>query len=345
MTSGNRAGPPPVQNRALAPTVQKDKLALVVEEVGKRSDQFDALVGSDNRERWMTVAIHALTQNSKVLKDCTPLSIVEAIRESAALNLSPTGLLGEGWILPYGDTAKFMPGYRGYLKLLRNSGQIKIADAQIVYMNDDFAVRLGTDPSIHHVPVLYGEKSDAGEYLQERGDYRGAYAWVRLTSGETMVEWMSYDDLMKIKSRSRAGNDGPWVTDPGEMMRKTPIRRIVKRLPLESMPLVAHAATLDEEADTIEGTAVEVPVSAARATAAAYALGRGAAPEENEAQGQPEASAETVEAQGKADPTKVPMAVSVSACGAASPYGDGQSCVLAEGHDKFHKSADKSTWG
>lgn len=331
------AGPPPVQNRSLPAVVSKYE--EVVEQIGKRHDQFVALLGEKNVERWQAVALHALAQNKNVLKDCTPFSIIEAIRESAALGLSPTGMLGEGWILPYGDQAKFMPGYRGYLKLLRNSGQIRIADAQLVYMNDDFAVKLGTDPSIHHVPILYGEKKEGSdnEYAVDRGDYRGAYAWVRLSSGENVIEWMTFDDLMHVKAKSRAAGNGPWVTDPGEMMRKTPIRRLVKRLPLESMPLVSRAAVLDEEGDVYEGQAVEVtPAAERRAQAAVYALGRGQADEESEPQKTPE------KPEGVAGADATPGQV-VGQCAEPSPY-DGSICILQGGHDRNHKAADGSTW-
>ena len=340
----NRAGPPPVQSRAL--TVVEARLDEVVKGIEKRNDQFLDLLGKENVGRWKAVALHALAGNKKVLQDCTVLSIIEAIRESAALGLSPTGLLGEGWILPYGEQAKFMPGYRGYLKLLRNSGQIRIADAQIVYMNDEFRVELGTDPKIHHVPILYGEK-EGDQLIADRGDYRGAYAWVQLNSGLNVVEWMSFDDLMKIRARSPsviAGRQSPWDTDPGEMMRKTPIRRLVKRLPLESMPHVARAAILDEEGDVIEGTATEVkePAAQSRATAAAYALGRGQADEESDAQGTAE-TAEDQAAQDVAGADTEPSVV-VGQCAADSPYGDGQVCILVKDHGNNHKGADGSTW-
>lgn len=343
----NRAGPAPVESRALS--VVQNRLADVVEGIEKRNDQFLALLGKEHTERWKAVALHALAANKNVLQNCTALSIIEAIRESAALGLSPTGLLGEGWILPYGDQAKFMPGYRGYLKLLRNSGQIRIADAQVVYMNDDFSVTLGTQPAIHHVPKLYGERNEENEYIAERGDYRGAYSWVRLTSGETIIEWMSMDDINAIRGRSPSARkgEGPWITDPGEMMRKTPLRRMVKRLPVESMPLVARAAVLDEEADVIEGTATEVtPAAQSRATAAAYALSRGGTGEDSEAQRSSEDV--TVESQGKVDPTVIPTAVSpvdtnVAPCLDPSPYGDGEACRKPKDHPGNHQ-APGGTW-
>lgn len=333
----NRAGPPPVQNQERAVARWENNLTEVRKGLAVRADQFDALLGREHRDRWITVALHALAQNRNVLSDCTPESVIEAIRESAALNLSPTGLLGEGWILPYRDQAKFQPGYRGYLKLLRNSGQVKIVDCQIVYMNDEFGIQLGTDPKIHHVPILYGERNEEGEYIAERGEYRGVYSWVRLVSGETKIEYMSWDDVMKIRALSpsvRANRASPWDDHAGEMARKTVLRRMMKQLPLESMPILAKAAALDEEADVIEGTAVEVtPASSSRATAAAYALGRGATDEENEPLGTSEKAPEAV-----ADVADVAL------CGKASPYGDSQTCVLPAGHDRNHKAVDGSSW-
>jgi len=333
----NRAGPPPVQNQERALTRVDKNLSEVVHALETRSSQFDALLGKEHRERWMTVAIHALAQNKNVLQDCTALSIVEAIRESAALNLSPTGLLGEGWILPYKDQARFQPGYRGYLKLLRNSGQIKIVDCQIVYMNDEFSIQLGTDPKIHHVPILYGERNEEGEYIAERGDYRGVYAWVRMTSGETKIEYMSWDDVMKIRAMSpsvRAKRPSPWDDHAGEMARKTVLRRMMKQLPLDSMPQVAQAAVLDEEADIIEGTATEVQ-SASRASAAAYAAARGQADEESDALETSEKAVDPV----VLEPDSLPQ----QACGEPSPYGDDQTCWKAFGHPGNHQ-ADGGTW-
>lgn len=323
----NRAGPPPVERQEAQPTT----LALVVKGMDDRADQFSALVGRDHWERWKTVALHALAQNNKVLRECSSVSILEAVRESAAMNLSPTGLLGEGWIIPYKGVAQFQPGWRGLIKLLRNSGQIAVVDTQVVYLADEFRLVQGTDPQITHVPLLFGEKDpETGEYLSDRGDYRGAYAYVRFNNGQIVVEWMPWPDIMKVRARSRAqSDDTPWNTFPEEMARKTVLRRLIKRLPLETMPHVQRAAELDAEADIIEGEAVEI-TSGARATAAAYALGRGASDEENGAQ----RGSDAVSA----------AAADSEACGALTPedYEPG-SCSLTIGHEGLHRF-EGSSW-
>lgn len=336
----NRAGPPPVSQR---PQATEGTLAVVVREMNNRHDQFAALIGKDHLERWQTVALHALAQNENVLRNCTPISIIEAIRESAALNLSPTGLLGEGWILPYRDVAKFQPGYRGYLKLLRNSGQVKVVDCQIVYMADEFDVEFGTEPKIHHKPYLYGERNDAGELIGDRGLYRGAYAYVRLITGELVIEWMSWDDIDVVRRKSpsvAAGRQSPWDDFPGEMARKTVLRRLMKRLPLDTMPVVAQAATLDEEADIIEGQATEVtPAAQSRATAAAFALARGATDEPSDAPGTSEGVTEA-SASEPAGPAPVEEG---APCLAESPYGDGEVCRKRKDHPGNHQSPG-GTW-
>jgi recombination protein RecT len=188
------------------------------------------------------VALHAVNGNRDILQ-CTPASIVEAIREAAALRLEPTGLLGDAYLVRYGDQARLMPGYRGLMKLARRSGEVEKIDAQVVYDGDAFAIHLGTDPEILHDPVIDGD----------RGNFTGAYAYARMTTGEVIVEWMSVADIEVVRRSSKASTKGPWVTFWGEMARKTVLRRLMKRLPLstdaeQGLRLEAEAeveATLD----------------------------------------------------------------------------------------------------
>jgi hypothetical protein len=43
---------------------------------------------------------------------------------------------------------------------------------------------------------------------------------------------MTSDDVEEIRARSKAANEGPWVTDWGEMAKKTVLRRLLKTEPL-----------------------------------------------------------------------------------------------------------------
>lgn len=207
-----------------------------------RRDQLISLLGDAKLvERFTTVALHAIVHDQSKLRQCDPLSIIEAIRESAALGLEPTGLLGEAWILPYGRVAQLRPGYQGYLKLIRNSGQVMALDCQIVYEKDEFHVDYGTAPSITHQPELFGD----------RGGYRGAYAWARLFSDPAVpiIRWMRVIDIEQARAMSQAGkaSDSPWVKWWDQMALKTVIRRLAKSLPRS--PQLLRAIELDAEGD------------------------------------------------------------------------------------------------
>lgn len=236
-----------MNTKAVAVAPAPTALAIVKKELDSRESQLLALLGpSIPLERFLTVALHAVNSNPDLGK-CTPLSIVEAIREAAALRLEPTGLLGDAYLVRYGDKARLMPGYRGLMKLARRTGDVEMIDAQVVYEGDMFDLDLGSEPRITHRPVIDGE----------RGKYRGAYAWARLRTGELVAEWMNYADIELVRKSSKAADNGPWVTFWGEMARKSVLRRLMKHLPLTTE--AEQALRLEAEAEQ------ETPVKSDRA--------------------------------------------------------------------------------
>lgn len=232
---------PVVAQQPQAPDIRV--LSGVVQELRRpdRVEQLRSLLGSDAAvERFVTVSLQSITGNRDLLTKVTPASLIDAIREAAALDLEPTGILGEAWIVRHGDRAVLRVGWRGFLKMIRRDPEMNIVDCQLVYQEDEFNVELGTSPYIKHVPSLY----------QDRGNYLGAYAWARTRRGELYIEWMSTSDIEEVKRRSQSGDKGPWKDWWGEMARKSVVRRLAKRLPLHA---IAQAVVeVDEKADEAE---------------------------------------------------------------------------------------------
>jgi len=56
------------------------------------------------------------------------------------------------------------------------------------------------------------------------------------------------DEIELVRSRSKAANSGPWVTDWNGMAKKTVVRRLCKYLPMS--PEIEKAMLLDVEAET-----------------------------------------------------------------------------------------------
>ena len=180
----------------------------------------DHLRGRESR--MVQIAIAAAVKNPAILR-CNPETVMTSIMQAAELGLEPGGALGEGYLVPYGATCQFIPGYRGLISLARRSGQIVSIEAHLVYEKDDFDFEHGLDSYLKHKPYMGDE---------DRGAIRAVYAIAKLKGGGKQYEVMTKGDIEAIRKRSKSSSNGPWSTDYGEMARKTVIRRLFKYLPV-----------------------------------------------------------------------------------------------------------------
>lgn len=208
-------------------------------------------------ERLIRITMTAV-QSSPKLMECDALSVVGSVIQAAQLGLEPDGVIGHAYLVPFwnGKTkrtdAKLMIGYRGFLALARNSGEIEEIGAQVVYSKDKFDYEYGLDAFLRHKPAMN----------DDRGEPSGAYAYARLKGGGKVFEVLSMAEINKARKQSKAADDGPWVTHWAEMARKTAIRRLAKYLPLsvEKADFV-RAAVQDEYTDMGVEPAIETHVT------------------------------------------------------------------------------------
>lgn len=128
---------------------------------------------------------------------------------------------GERWI----DAVQYMPMVAGILKKVRNSGELSTIVAKVVYAGDHF--RNWIDDQGEHLEYEAGDN-------QDRSIVRNAFAMAKLRDGAVEVEVLKPADIEKIRSVSRAKDKGPWVDWWEEMAKKSAIRRLSKRLPLNT---------------------------------------------------------------------------------------------------------------
>lgn len=188
----------------------------------------------------------ALTEVRKVpaLGQCNIESFMGAIMQCAQLGLEPGSALGHAYLLPFGNgkakdgksNCQLIIGYRGMIDLARRSGQIVSLTARTVHENDAFKYEFGLEETMHHVPA------DG-----DRGKMTHVYAVAKLKGGGVQFDVMSRADVDKVRSTSKAGTNGPWVTHFEEMAKKTVIRRLFKYLPVSIE--IQQAVTLDERAE------------------------------------------------------------------------------------------------
>jgi recombination protein RecT len=203
-------------------------LAVLIEQM--KPEIARALPRHMNPDRMARIATTVLRQNP-ALNRCTPESFLGALMTASQLGLEP-GPLGEAYLVPYGNIATFIPGYRGLIKLALQSPNVSKARARVVYEHDHFDYAFGIEERLEHTPT----KGD-------RGKVTHVYAFVKYTDGGSDFDVMSVDDVEKLRSRSKAGKSGPWVTDWEAMALKTVFKRLSKWMPLSSE--FATAAALD----------------------------------------------------------------------------------------------------
>lgn len=247
---------PPAENTTSAVQVinvkeRSDKLVAALEQRREQIATFLASSGPD-AERFMSVALDAIVRDQNVLT-ADLMSLVNSVRHAAIMGLEPTGIMGEGAIVVYRDRdqggkkiAQFQPMVRGLSKLARNSGQVAAIGVDVVHEKDRFEYRSGSSPEIVHEPFIEGDP----------GSMIGAYAYVRLTSGELVPLYLRTAEIFKrrqvSKSWQNSGEASIWGTWPEEMAKKTVLRRLlIEKVPLS--PRAMQALALDAENDSPGG--------------------------------------------------------------------------------------------
>lgn len=180
-----------------------------------------------------------------LLAQCSMSSLLSAMLKSAEMGLEPDGTRAA--LVPYHNKktgkmeATLIPMWQGLAELVRNTGEVSALDTDIVFEHDKFIFIKGLDPELKHTPAMRGD----------RGDLIGAWAMVRYKNGGSDQEWMSKEEIDKIRQRSRAKDYGPWSTDYTEMARKTVFRRLAKRLPKSTGLITALDAESQFEAGEV----------------------------------------------------------------------------------------------
>lgn len=149
----------------------------------------------------------------------------------------------EQWV----KMAQYIPMVAGIIKRVRNSGEISRLNAFVVYANDVFHVTYGLEMSLRHEPKF----TDPGAPI-------GAYAVCLFKDGQTDFEFMSLKQIEAIRERSKSKDSGPWKSDWSEMARKTVIRRLSKRLPVDS-DIARVVQRIDEDYDLKPTGQVQTP--------------------------------------------------------------------------------------
>ncbi|MGL4715402.1 MAG: recombinase RecT [Aeromonas sp.] len=180
-------------------------------------------------ETFARAAATAMSQSDQLAK-ANSKSVIQALIRCASHGLLPDGR--EAAITTFNDSknntinAQYIPMVDGVLKRARQSGQVAVIAAKAVFEGDGFDYWMDE----------HGEHINYRPNLAQRGEFKLAFAFAKLNSGELIVEVMIKDDVERVRAASRTGNSssGPWAKWYDRMAIKSALHRLARRLPSAS---------------------------------------------------------------------------------------------------------------
>ena len=222
-----------------------DKKALVLQQTHSNLHKLieskrDAMPSGFNETRFIQNCMTVL-QDTYNIEKCEPLSVARTLLKGAFLGLD--FFMKECYAIPYKNELQFQTDYKGEKKLVKKYSVRPIKDtyAKLVRQGDVFEEEIiNGQQSVNFKPKPFND-----------GEILGAFAVVLYEDGGMEYETMSTSEIENIKEKfsQKSYKTGEfskaWRETPGEMYKKTVLRRVLKTVTKE-FESVDQAKTFDE---------------------------------------------------------------------------------------------------
>lgn len=247
---------PQTQSQELTHTSVEDlKLTLFKQQ----QKNLIAYLGSEEKANKFLGAVVYCFSSIPKLAECTQASIVNAFMKCAELDIFPSNVSGQAYILPYDKNVKqgekwikipeaqFQLGYQGLVTLFYRAGA-KAIRSEIVKEIDVLEGRYDeVNGIITHRPNRFDPKRNTSPAV-------GAYVIVDLPTGWSVSKAMGKEEIFAIRDKFSKGKDAttsPWkeTNDPQLWMwKKTVLKQLAKLVPKNER--IMQAIEYDNEGDT-----------------------------------------------------------------------------------------------
>lgn len=283
---------------------QKQKFSVAI-----NSKMYQNLIASTLRDparaRRFTAAITSAVAVNPALQECDAGTILAGALLGESLNLSPSPQLGQYYLVPFKQKAKFVLGYKGYIQLALRSGQYKDLDVMVIKQGE----YMGKDPETGKAKFQFIEDDDEREtlptigymaYFEYLNGFRKVVYWSKekmMTHADTFSKAFSrqgYEDLMagRVPEKDMWRYSSFWYKNFDDMAKKTLLRHIISRWGIMSIEMTTALEHDDAVNVADDGQIVTETVEAARASIPADA--------QEVPSTEPEAPAPTAEAEPEA---------------------------------------------
>lgn len=196
-------------------------------------------------DRMTRLALTAFS-TSEALQRCTTKSIAASIMTAGQLGLEP-GVNGAGFLVPYGTTCTFVPGWKGLVDLVSRSGRGTVFTG-VIFKDQEYTFIDGAKRDL----IIHNETD-----LDDPEDITHAYAigWVK-DATMPIIELWRVSKLKKHRDKYNKQGVKHYSFSDWEMYcRKIPLLQVIKYMPCSIE--VANAVALSEAADRGRGATIE----------------------------------------------------------------------------------------
>lgn len=215
-------------------------------------ERFQEILGERGARAYVSSVILAVA-NNEALQKCTQASIVSSALRAATLSLSCDPAIGQAYLVPYGNVATFVVGYKGLRDMALRTNKYRYLHADKFYKGEGVEIDRITGSA-----RIIGRK--------ESNEISGWAASFEMTNGFRKTVYMSREEIHEHAKQYSKGYDrggGVWKQNPEAMEKKTVLRL-----------LLLHWGTLDsrdelfmniydeselEDLDTIESKFIYQP--------------------------------------------------------------------------------------
>jgi recombination protein RecT len=179
--------------------------------------RFEEVLGE--KAAGFIASLTSMVSDNTALQRCTHKSILTSAIKAAVLDLPIEPSVGFAYVVPFGQEATFILGYKGMIQLAIRTGQYESINAGPVYQGEEIRkVR------------LTGNIDIVGEAVSDEAI--GYFAYFKMRNGYEKHVYMTIEEIhehAKKYSKSYGNPKSAWTTNFGDMARKTVLRRLLSR--------------------------------------------------------------------------------------------------------------------
>ncbi|MDD2370855.1 MAG: recombinase RecT [Firmicutes bacterium] len=230
-------------NNSLTKSQEKPKFSAVISSEGYKKMINNTLRDPKRANRFVASITSAVVSN-QTLQECEPSSIISAALLGESLELSPSAILGQYYMVPFNDNnkgykvAQFQLGYKGYIQLALRSGQYKKLNVLAIKEGE----LINYDPLFEEIEVNLIDDEEA----REKANTIGYFAMFEYNNGfrKTMywskakMEAHALEYSQGYKSDKKKGNKYTfWSKDFDGMAFKTMLRQLISKWGIMSIEM------------------------------------------------------------------------------------------------------------